>query len=164
MSIPPKEHPSLIQSFQYALEGLWFALKTERSFRIHLVAATLSVVIGKLFYNFSSTQWILLVLTILLVLVTELINTSIERTVDLITPDYNSLAKVAKDVAAGAVFVSAAGSVAVAFFLFYHLPTLQQVLTHILTYWYLWGLAFLGACLFIWLPCILSRTRKGGSK
>jgi undecaprenol kinase len=97
-------------SFKCALEGLRYALYTQRNFRVHLVIA-LAVVIAGLWLHITLNQWAVLTLVISMVLVVELINTAIEVMVDLVSPDYHPLAKTVKDLAAGAVLVVAIFSI-----------------------------------------------------
>lgn len=104
-------------SFGHAFRGLFYTWETQRHLRVHLALAALAVLLG-LVLRIGATEWALLALTIALVLSLELLNTVVEAVVDLVTPDYHPLARVAKDVAAGAVLVSAMGGVAVGAFLF----------------------------------------------
>jgi diacylglycerol kinase len=99
-------------SFIHAGEGLLYAIRTQRNFRIHLVAMVLVVFIGA-WLRLPGTSWAVLVLMIGLVLVIEMMNTAAEALVDLASPDYHPLAKLVKDVAAGAVLVIAITSVVV---------------------------------------------------
>ena len=94
----------LIKSFSYALDGLKYAFKYEQNLTVHLFA-TILVIIAGIFFKISVTEWLVLALIIGLVIATELINTSIEATIDLITDQINPLAKVAKDTAAAAVLI-----------------------------------------------------------
>ena len=104
-------------SFGHAFRGLFYAWETQRHLRVHLALATLAILLG-LTLRIGATEWALLALTIALVLSLELLNTVVEAVVDLVTPDYHPLARVAKDVAAGAVLVGAIGGLAVGAFLF----------------------------------------------
>lgn len=104
-------------SFKHAFEGIGVAFRTQPNFRIHLLAAT-SVLAAGYFYNLSPTEWLILILTMAMVIITELINTAIEATVDLLTDQHHHYAKVAKDVAAGAVLLAAATSIIVGAFIF----------------------------------------------
>jgi diacylglycerol kinase (ATP) len=108
----------LIESFNYAISGVIYALKTQRNMKIHFGVAMLVLAVS-LFMDFSRIELLLLFFTISLVLVTEMINTSIETTIDMITDNYHPLAKVAKNVAAGAVLISAINAVVVAYLLFF---------------------------------------------
>lgn len=108
----------LIESFNYAISGVIYALKTQRNMKIHFGVAMLVLAVS-LFMDFSRIELLLLFFTISLVLVTEMINTSIETTIDMITDNYHPLAKVAKNVAAGAVLISSINAVVVAYLLFF---------------------------------------------
>lgn len=103
---------SLWKSFGYALEGLRHAVRTQRNLRIHLVIAALAVGIG-IFLRLEYVQWAILAITIGAVITGELINTVVETVVDLASPEYHDLAKIAKDVAAGTVLVMALTAIAV---------------------------------------------------
>ncbi|WP_432664594.1 diacylglycerol kinase [Wukongibacter baidiensis] len=108
----------LLDSFNYAFEGIIYTLKTQRNMRIHFVIAVL-VLFGSVFFHLSKVETLVLFITIALVIIAEMINTSIEATIDLITDKYHELAKIAKNVAAGAVLVSAVNSIIVAYIIFY---------------------------------------------
>ncbi len=103
----------LANSFRYALRGIWYCILNERNMRIHLVAAGYVFFISR-FFSLTKGENTLLILTVCAVLMCEMINTSIETVINLLSPAYHILARIAKDIAAGAVFVSAAASVAVA--------------------------------------------------
>lgn len=96
----------LLNSFKYAFEGIIYALKYEQNMLIHFVATILVIILG-LIVKLSLVEWLFCILLIGMVIATELINSSIEAVVDLISPEKNSLAKVAKDTASGAVLVFA---------------------------------------------------------
>jgi len=104
--------PTLFHSFQYAFAGLWYALRTQRNARIHLLAALAVTAMG-LWLRLDAPRWAVLALTIALVIFAEMLNTVIEAIVDLITPEYHPLAQIAKDVSAGAVLVTAIAAVVV---------------------------------------------------
>ena len=91
---------SLIESFNYAVSGIIYTLKTERNMRVHFIIAIL-VILLSLFFDFSRSELLLLFFTITLVLMAEMINTAIERTIDLVTDEFHPLARLAKDIAAG---------------------------------------------------------------
>ncbi|OXT06329.1 diacylglycerol kinase [Thermoanaerobacterium thermosaccharolyticum] len=109
----------LIDSFNYAIEGIIYTFKTEKNMKIHFAAAIL-VLILSLFYNFSKLEMIAIIVTISLVLMAEMINTAVETIVDLITDEYHVLAKIAKDIAAGAVLITALNAIFVAYLLFFN--------------------------------------------
>lgn len=94
----------LFNSFKYAFEGILYAFKYEQNITVHFIAMIIAVAFGIVF-NISSAEWLVITLIIGLVIATELINTSIEATIDLITDQTHPLAKIAKDTAAGAVLV-----------------------------------------------------------
>lgn len=103
---------SFLASFRFASEGLLYVFVTQRNFRVHLAIAAIVVALG-LWLQLAPASWAILALTIGAVLVTEIFNTAAERLVDLVSPDYHPLAKQVKDLAAGAVLVSAIVSVIV---------------------------------------------------
>ncbi len=103
---------SLLKSFGYACEGIRHAVRTQRNLRIHLVIAAAAVGLG-IFLRLELRDWAVLALTIGAVITGELINTVVETVVDLASPEYHDLAKIAKDVAAGTVLVMALTAVAV---------------------------------------------------
>jgi undecaprenol kinase len=107
----------LIKSFLYAFDGLVYAFKYEQNLIIHTLA-TIIVITAGFYFKISYTEWLILILIIGLVIATELINTSIEATIDLITDEYHPLAKVAKDTAAAAVFIFAFVAVIVGIMIF----------------------------------------------
>lgn len=109
---------NLIESFNYAVTGIISAIKTERNMKIHYFIA-ITVILASLFFDFSRLEFLMLFFTISLVFITEMINTAIEKTIDLITEEYHPLAKLVKDIAAGAVLIAAINSVVVAYLLFF---------------------------------------------
>jgi diacylglycerol kinase len=121
----PREARNEMASFGYAFSGLYYTWKTQPHLRVHAVLAVLAILLGVLF-SLSWAEWAVLLATITLVIALELINTVVEAVVDLVTTDYHPLAKVAKDVAAGAVLVAAGGAIAVGAVLF--LPRLLGLL------------------------------------
>lgn len=96
-------------SFGYAWEGIRYAWRTQRHLRIHVSLALLAVGLG-LFFTVSPAEWAALLTAIALVMAFEMLNTVIEAVVDLVTGEFHPNAKVAKDVGAGAVLVTAAGA------------------------------------------------------
>lgn len=108
---------SLTKSFKHAFEGIVFCIKNERNFRIHL-SFVLSVGIFAWFYGVNKSEYLTLIFTVALVLITEMINTAIEKAVDFYTKGYSLTAKIAKDVSAASVFVAAFISVIVGVLIF----------------------------------------------
>lgn len=109
---------SLIESFNYAVTGIIHALKKEANMKIHFAMAII-VLVSSLFFDFTKIELLMLFFAITLVIMAELFNTAIERTVDLVTDKYHPLAKAAKDVAAGGVLIAAINSVIVGYLLFF---------------------------------------------
>ena len=103
---------SLLHSFKYAFEGIWYVLRSQRNAKIHL-GVTLAVILLGLFLRLSALHWAVLLVTIGMVFAAEMFNTVIESLIDLVSPNYHPLAKIAKDAAAGAVFILAMMSVLV---------------------------------------------------
>lgn len=100
-----KKNP-LYQSFGYAFEGIFTCIKKERNMKIHCAAAVLVTIAGFLF-QISIVEWCICLVLFGLIPALELVNTSIEAVVDLVTDEKKPLAKVAKDTAAGAVLIAA---------------------------------------------------------
>lgn len=101
----------------YAWEGLYFCLRRQWHIQVGLMVC---VIIGAAawYLGFSPLEWAMLLLAATLVLALEMVNTALEAVVDLVTPDYHPLAKIAKDVAAGAVLLACLAAGGVGFFLF----------------------------------------------
>lgn len=123
---------SLCKSFKFALRGIMFCLKNERNMRIHSVTA-LIVITFSLIYGLTSLQFAVLLIAIAFVIASEMVNTSIEALVDLQTSAYADLARIAKDVAAGAVFLSAGCAICVGIAFFFKFPKLCDTLVIITT-------------------------------
>ena len=108
---------TLWKSFYFALSGIKTALWTERNMRIHLLVSI--VVIGcSIFFSINKLEWLFVIVAIGGIFSLELMNTAIERVVDLITEEYHPLAKQAKDLAAGAVFIYAIIAVVIGIMVF----------------------------------------------
>ena len=107
----------LINSFKYAIEGIISSFKTEQNMKIHIFIMILVIILG-IVLKLSTLEWIILTIVIALVISAELFNTTIETVVDMITKEKNEKAKLAKDVAAGAVLVLAIGSVIIGLIIF----------------------------------------------
>lgn len=103
----PTDHiRSLAKSFGFAFRGLWRCILGERNMRIHL-SVGFFILLFSPFYGFSPVEAALLAITIGGVLAAEVFNTAIETLVDMVSPNFNRLAAAAKDIAAGAVLISA---------------------------------------------------------
>jgi undecaprenol kinase/diacylglycerol kinase (ATP) len=112
----PRNELSIFQkrmrSFRYAFEGISYVMRTQPNTRIHLLIMVIVIIVA-LWLELTLLDWTLLVLAITIVWTAEFTNTAIEALVDLASPEHHRLAKVAKDVSAGAVLVGAIGSVVV---------------------------------------------------
>ncbi len=109
---------TLIDSFNNAMHGIISTVKSERNMKIHLAAAVM-VLVMSLFYDLTRTEFIIICITIALVLICELFNTAIEVVIDTLIGIYHPKAKVVKDTAAAAVFISALLSIIVAYVIFF---------------------------------------------
>jgi len=120
-SIPraPGRAPTLLDSFNYAFEGIIHVLRTQRNLRIHFLIAI--VVIGAAAaLGVERFELIALLLAIAFVLVAEMVNSAIEGTIDVSTTSFDPNAKLAKDIAAGAVLIASATAIAVGYLVFAH--------------------------------------------
>ena len=108
----------LVDSFNYAINGVIHTVRTQRNMKIHLVAA-LGVLIACFCFDISKVEFLILAITITLVIAAEIINTAIEATIDLTTNYYHPLAKIAKNAAAGAVLITAINAVVVGYVIFW---------------------------------------------
>jgi diacylglycerol kinase (ATP) len=109
--------PSILESFNYAFEGIIHVLRTQRNMRIHFLAAAL-VLIAALAFGVAKIELIALLLAIAFVLIAEMINTAVEAAVDVASTSFDPIAKLAKDIAAGAVLIAAVTAVAVGYLVF----------------------------------------------
>ncbi len=120
--LPPAERtaPSranFVKSFVYAWNGVVYAIRTQRNARIHMALAVLAIALG-IYLHISAVEFAMIFVAITGVFIAEMFNTVAEACVDLATQEYNPLARIAKDVAAGAVLLNAMLSVVIAFFVF----------------------------------------------
>ena len=109
--------PSLLESFNFALEGIIHVLRTQRNMRIHFAVA-FAVLVAAVLLGVSRLELIALLLAIAFVLIAEMINTAIEGTVDVSTTSFDPNAKLAKDIAAGAVLIATVTAVAIGYLVF----------------------------------------------
>lgn len=107
-----------IDSVNCAIEGIIHAVRTQKHMRRHFLAALL-VLLAVLFLRISPLEFALLTVSICFVLFAELMNTALEAVVDLVSPEFHPLAKIAKDVAAGGVLVAAFGAVVMGYLILY---------------------------------------------
>ena len=109
--------PKFIASFVYAFRGLWYALRTQRNAKVHVIIAILAIVMG-IALRISTVEFAIVFVAITGVFIAEMFNTVFEICVNLASPDYNPLAKIAKDVAAGAVLLNAILSIVIGLLVF----------------------------------------------
>lgn len=114
-----KQRKTILESFNWAIEGIVFSLKTQRNMKIHFAFAG-AVLLLSLMLDLSKFEFIAVLFAIAMVIIAELLNTAVEVAVDLATGgEEYELAKIAKDVAAGAVLIAALNSVFVGFLVFF---------------------------------------------
>jgi len=109
---------SLSTRFNRALRGIFYVFKTQRNMRIHFTVA-FAVLAISLFLNLDKKEIMILSFTIILVLITEMFNTAVELTVNLITDKFHPLAKTVKDIAAGAVLFASVNAILVGYLVFF---------------------------------------------
>jgi diacylglycerol kinase (ATP) len=110
---------SLLESFNYALEGIIHVLRTHRNMRFHFAAAVV-VLVAAVWVGVDRIELAALLISIAFVLIAEMVNSALETAVDMATTTFDPLAKLAKDIAAGAVLISAINAVAVGYLVFSH--------------------------------------------
>lgn len=106
-----------VESFNAAIEGFIYVLKTQRNMRVHFLTALLILLLG-IYLNFTSTEILILCLTITFVLAAEMINTTVELVVDMIKSEFHPIARIVKDISAGAVLLTSINAVIVGYLLF----------------------------------------------
>jgi diacylglycerol kinase (ATP) len=108
---------TIFDSFNYASEGIIHVLRTQRNMRIHFLIAA-AVLVAALWVGVAKIELIALLISITFVLMAEMINTAIEGSIDVSTTSFDPMAKLAKDVAAGAVLIATLNAVAVGYLVF----------------------------------------------
>jgi diacylglycerol kinase (ATP) len=108
----PFQFTGRIRSFKYAFAGIWTMLKSQHNAWVH-ACATVAVIVAGLVFGVSSSEWCWLVLAIMAVWTAEALNTAFEFLADVASPEFHPLVKHSKDVAAGAVLISAIGAVVI---------------------------------------------------
>ena len=116
-AVKSRRPPSIIESFNFAFEGIIHVLRTQRNMRIHFAVAAL-VLIAALVSGVDKLELIALLLAIAFVLIAEMLNTAVEAAIDVATTSFDPMAKLAKDIAAGAVLIATAVAVAVGYLVF----------------------------------------------
>lgn len=119
MSVPDRpERLGLLRSFNWAIEGVVWALRHERNMQVHMAAAV-AVIVAGLVFSVSRVELLLILGAITFVIVAELFNTAVEEIVDHLVEGHHLEAKIAKDVAAGGVLIASMNALAVAYLVFY---------------------------------------------
>ena len=108
-----------IYAFKYAVDGIVTFFRSEQHARIHALAAAFAITLG-FYFNINRQEWIAILLCISAVLCTEMINTTIEKLCDIVHPAYHPQIKRIKDIAAGAVLMSAVASLVIGTIIFFH--------------------------------------------
>lgn len=114
---PKQEYKKIVNSFKYAIEGIISSFKTERNMKIHISAMIIVIICGILL-KLDKIEWCIIIIAIVTVISAELFNTAIETVVDMMSPEKNEKAKLAKDIAAGGVLVIAIGSAIIGLIIF----------------------------------------------
>jgi diacylglycerol kinase (ATP) len=115
--MPDRRAPAVLRSFNYAFEGVIHVLRTQRNMRIHFAVAVVVIILAVL-VGVSRIELIALLISIAFVLVAEMVNTAIEGAIDAATTSFDPMAKLAKDIAAGAVLIASLNAVAVGYLVF----------------------------------------------
>ncbi len=111
------EWAKFIAGFGHAFRGLWYAIRTQRNVRVHVSFAVLAILLG-IVLHISAVEFAMVFVAITGVFIAEMFNTVFELCIDLASPDYHPMAKIAKDVAAGAVLLSAMLAVVIGLLVF----------------------------------------------
>jgi diacylglycerol kinase (ATP) len=117
VNAPRLRPPSLVESFNYAFEGIIHVLRTQRNMRIHFGFAIV-VLVAALVTGVNKFELVALLIAIAFVLIAEMVNTAIESAIDVATTSFDPMAKLAKDIAAGAVLIATVTAVAVGYLVF----------------------------------------------
>lgn len=117
------------KSFYCAGRGIAYCLRHERHLRIHIAAAAY-VLYFATFYGFTRGEYALIVLTCTAVIAAEIMNTSIEVVIDKVSPRYNMFALIGKDIAAGAVLITAIGAVCVGVFMLWDTEVFAKIFAY----------------------------------
>ncbi len=109
--------PTILDSFNFAFEGVIHVLRTQRNLRIHFAVAV-AVLVLALIVDVTKMELIALLISVTFVLIAEMLNTAIEAAIDIATTSFDPMAKLAKDIAAGAVLIAAVNAVLVGYIVF----------------------------------------------
>jgi diacylglycerol kinase (ATP) len=112
-----RSRPSVLESFNFAFEGIIHVLRTQRNMRIHFAIA-FAVLVAAFWSGVTRFELMALILAIAFVLIAEMVNTAVEHTIDVATTSFDPMAKLAKDIVAGAVLIASATAVAIGYLVF----------------------------------------------
>ena len=153
---------SLLESFDHAVRGVLFCVRQERNFRIHLIAA-FAVLFGSIFLDLNLIEFYILLLVITLVLVAEMVNTALERLVDVVAPEYSRRVREIKNIAAACVLVTAVVSLFIGYLILgTHLPARTETAVTAIkrTPWYLTVIGLLATIALVFFIKIRLRSRS----
>ena len=120
------KNDNFIEAWYNAINGIVYTATTQRNFRIQRVLAVIVLALS-LFYGLGTTEFLCLVFALFFVIFAEMVNTAIETVVDLFVDVYHPKAKIAKDVAAGAVVLSACNALIVGYFIFFNAENMKAI-------------------------------------
>ena len=148
-----------LRSFVYAGRGIWFCIRHERNFRIHMVAAAYVLIFAP-YFSLTRGEWAALLAIIGLVTAAEAVNTAVEQPVNLAAPGRRTRARVAKDAAAGAVLLCAVAAAAAGVLLFARWEVWLCILSDFRTNWWKPLLLLLSLPLSLWFIISGGRRRQ----
>ena len=117
MSLKSKDKRTFKGSVKNCLDGISYVTKNEKNFKREIALGIIALILSYIL-KIDKIEFIIVLTMICLVLITEIINTAIERTVDLVTKEYHELARIAKDVSAGSVLVTSIFSLIIGIIIF----------------------------------------------
>jgi len=143
---------NVVQSLNSAVEGLIYVLKTQRNMRLHFLLATFVLVLG-IYFNIPRPELLILLASLVLVLLLEMVNTAIELIVDIVKEAYHPIARIIKDVTAGAVLLAGLNALVVGYVVFskhfsFYVEDIAWNITHSS-----WHLTFIALLLVV--SCVL---------
>lgn len=113
----PRQKRGIVDSFNHAIEGFIYVLKTQPNMRLHFLMGVVILLIG-IYFNFSKIELMILTISICLVITAEMFNSAIEFTADLVNQDFHPMIRMIKDISAAAVLLSAINALIVGYLIF----------------------------------------------
>ena len=111
------EKRKLAESFNAAIEGIIYTIKSQKNMKLHFLIAMLIILLTATL-NLDKIESILIAIVVTIVLITEMFNTAIEKILDMVTPEFHPLVRIIKDIAAGCVLIAAISSVIIGYLIF----------------------------------------------